>query len=338
MMRLAGSVAAVLVAFSAAGQLEWDTQAWEHHMEPGQEQVSTTYSFRNTGDAPITIGRITSTCGCTVPELDKRRYEPGESGEIEAVFNAGRLTGRQSSTIVVMTDYEASPTYVLRMIVHIPEVLRLSTNTLTWTVGEAPEPRTIDIHGGLEEPVHIRAVESSTPQIETQLEELEPGARYRVTAAPTDTSSPVFGVIRISAQHSGDEQATVNAHARVLPESHTLSQAPPARQVPATRPNPSGQSSATIEPRMLVWRENEGSHPKQLRVRIEGDDPVVLTGVRPSNDDFLHIFQETEAGREYVLTLTPRGTDTPARTIFQFESDSELERPVAAVGVVLAGS
>ena len=48
-------------------------------METGQERVSTVFSFRNAGEEPITIERITSTCGCAVAELEQGRYAPGAS-------------------------------------------------------------------------------------------------------------------------------------------------------------------------------------------------------------------------------------------------------------------
>ena len=60
-----------------------------------------------------------------------------------AAFVPGRLTSRQSSSIIVTTDRQESPRRVLRMVVHVPEILRLSTNTLTWGVGEEPEAKTI---------------------------------------------------------------------------------------------------------------------------------------------------------------------------------------------------
>ncbi|MFP4173402.1 MAG: DUF1573 domain-containing protein [Candidatus Hydrogenedentota bacterium] len=115
MIRCGAMGLAFLVTFSAAAQLQWDTQESEHYLEPGQEQVKTAFTFQNLGDGPVTIERISSTCGCTVPELEQRRYEAGESGEIEAVFEAGRLTGRQTSRIIVRTDDEDSPTHVTKI-------------------------------------------------------------------------------------------------------------------------------------------------------------------------------------------------------------------------------
>ena len=336
MIRCGAMALAFLVTFSVAAQLQWDARESEHFMEPGQEQVQTTFSFRNVGDRTVTIERVSSTCGCTVTELDKRRYAPGESGEIEAVFAAGQLTGRQPSSIIVRTDEENAPAHILRMIVHVPEILRLSTNTLSWSLGGEDQAKSIQVRSGLDEPVHVKAVESSTDMIEAELEEVQPGTLYRITARPTDTSRPVFGVLRIVTDYPPDDPAVFSAHARVLPQEHMETQEP-VRRAPAQTGE---QPTVALEPRMLVWRPEEGAEPKQINVRVDSEDGETLEGVTASNDDFLHIFEEREKGRHYILTVTPRNTETPARTIFQFEPEagSDLNATVAALAVVLGSS
>ena len=48
---------------------------WDH------EKATHKFRFSNTGSETLVITDVRSTCGCTVPELDKKSYEPGESGE-----------------------------------------------------------------------------------------------------------------------------------------------------------------------------------------------------------------------------------------------------------------
>jgi hypothetical protein len=59
------------------------------------------FKFKNAGDALLRIGKIHSTCGCTVPELSKKEYAPGESGVIKATFNAGRGVGTVTKRLYV---------------------------------------------------------------------------------------------------------------------------------------------------------------------------------------------------------------------------------------------
>jgi hypothetical protein len=52
------------------------------------------FKFTNTGDAVLKVNKkIESTCGCTVPELSKEEYAPGESGTITVKFSAPKQAG-----------------------------------------------------------------------------------------------------------------------------------------------------------------------------------------------------------------------------------------------------
>ncbi len=51
-------------------------------------------SFRNDGDAPLLILRVTSDCGCTVPSYPKDEIMPGDTASIKVRFNGkGREPG-----------------------------------------------------------------------------------------------------------------------------------------------------------------------------------------------------------------------------------------------------
>ena len=46
-----------------------------------------TFEFTNTGDAPLIITNILSTCGCTVPTKPTEPIMPGKSGKIGIKYN-----------------------------------------------------------------------------------------------------------------------------------------------------------------------------------------------------------------------------------------------------------
>ncbi|WP_411895875.1 DUF1573 domain-containing protein [Winogradskyella sp. A2] len=62
-----------------------------------------TFIFINTGDAPLVISRVKTSCGCTVPSYSKAPILPGESGEIKIKYDTKRL-GAFSKTITVMSN------------------------------------------------------------------------------------------------------------------------------------------------------------------------------------------------------------------------------------------
>lgn len=46
-----------------------------------------TFEFKNTGNAPLIISNVQSTCGCTVPSFPKDPIMPGKSGKIDVKYN-----------------------------------------------------------------------------------------------------------------------------------------------------------------------------------------------------------------------------------------------------------
>jgi len=62
-----------------------------------------TFSFTNTGNAPIVITQVKSSCGCTVPSYSKTPVLPGETSEIKVKYATNRI-GVFKKTITVMSN------------------------------------------------------------------------------------------------------------------------------------------------------------------------------------------------------------------------------------------
>jgi len=57
------------------------------------------FRFTNTGRGLLKIGKISRTCGCTVFQLDKKEYAPGETGTIKVIYTAGKSTATTQKSI-----------------------------------------------------------------------------------------------------------------------------------------------------------------------------------------------------------------------------------------------
>jgi hypothetical protein len=51
------------------------------------------FEFRNAGGETLRITDIKASCGCTVPELEKREYGPGEEGTLNVIFDPSNRSG-----------------------------------------------------------------------------------------------------------------------------------------------------------------------------------------------------------------------------------------------------
>jgi hypothetical protein len=74
-------------------------------INPEKDSILTvTFFLENKGDAPLVILKVTTSCGCTVPEWTKKPVEPGEKGFVKVVFNPKGFSGRFSKSIYVKSN------------------------------------------------------------------------------------------------------------------------------------------------------------------------------------------------------------------------------------------
>lgn len=75
--------------------------------------VDILFDFENKGDSDLEIKAINPTCGCTISELKKRTYKPGEKGQIPARFNPSGYNGQVTKSISVETNDPANQRVLL---------------------------------------------------------------------------------------------------------------------------------------------------------------------------------------------------------------------------------
>jgi len=66
------------------------------------------FTFENTGDKPIVLTNVKSSCGCTVPQWSKKPVQPGETSKIKVVYNT-TIPGKFSKTVTVYSNAGNSP-------------------------------------------------------------------------------------------------------------------------------------------------------------------------------------------------------------------------------------
>jgi len=57
------------------------------------------FEFTNTGDAPLIIKNVQSSCGCTIPTKPKDPILPGKKGKIEVKYNMNPGPIRKTITV-----------------------------------------------------------------------------------------------------------------------------------------------------------------------------------------------------------------------------------------------
>jgi len=78
------------------------------------EKLSYTFTFENKGKSDLIISSASTTCGCTVPKYDRKPIAPGNSGNIEVVFDTSGRSGMQTKTITVKSN-ASTPVVILKI-------------------------------------------------------------------------------------------------------------------------------------------------------------------------------------------------------------------------------
>lgn len=88
-----------------APKLQFTETAHDFGKVPQGPQIQYNFKFKNNGNAPLTIEKVQTSCGCTGATVgDKKEYAKGEEGQILVTFNTQGREGFQEKTLVVYSN------------------------------------------------------------------------------------------------------------------------------------------------------------------------------------------------------------------------------------------
>lgn len=209
---LAGGVGIALsqenVTTSTKGNLVFANLEKEIVLEVGETSKEISFGFTNKGQNPIRIVGIKSSCGCTVPEFEKKEYAPGESGILNVSFKSSSGVQNTSGTVLLVSDEEKDNFYTLRLLVTRKQVARLSSQKEEWEIGSAPVEREI-IVDIIEKGTHIIEVSSNNDAFDVRMVTIEPNQQYRIKVRPRTNEYPASGSLRL--QTTNEKQPFLTA-------------------------------------------------------------------------------------------------------------------------------
>ena len=97
-----------IAVFAQAGKAEIKFDKTSHNFGKFSEKQPVqkcTFTFTNTGTAPLVINQAIASCGCTVPAYTKTPILPGKKGEITVTYNGtGKFPGHFKKTSTVRSN------------------------------------------------------------------------------------------------------------------------------------------------------------------------------------------------------------------------------------------
>ncbi len=104
------------------GRVEISFREYEHDfgIVTEGEKVSYVFSFENKGSTNLVVTSVSTSCGCTAPKYDTKPIPPGGSGNVEVVYNASGMSGKQTKTVSVKSNASV-PVVLLRITAEVVE-------------------------------------------------------------------------------------------------------------------------------------------------------------------------------------------------------------------------
>jgi hypothetical protein len=203
-----------LLTAPARAELQWLKPVQDFQATPEQAKVEAHFAFKNTGSTTVTVKSITTSCGCTTASLDKKVYQPGEGGEIVAVYKFPFQHGALRKLVSVYTDDHPKEPALLEIRVFVHEPFEVKPALVYWRTGAAPEAKTVQlVADGY--PVHVKSVTSSNPRISATLQTVKAGEEYTVAIKPADTAQKEAAEISVLTDFPAGAPHSYTIHARI---------------------------------------------------------------------------------------------------------------------------
>lgn len=87
---------------------KWDKTTHEFGTLEQGKPTTATFTFTNTGKAPLLLTQVQGSCGCTATDYTKEAVAPGKTGYIKATYNAANA-GPFHKTVTVTANTEGGP-------------------------------------------------------------------------------------------------------------------------------------------------------------------------------------------------------------------------------------
>src|SRR5437867_3748881 len=137
------------------------------------------FVFTNTGDQPLEIGEIISSCGCVAAQNWSRGAESGKSGTIPVIFSASGIVGTEIMKPIRITCNDPTQSNVVLYIqATIYKPIDAVPPIAAFSFGpdfQTNETRTIRLMSNMEEPVTLSEPVCTNRSFRAELKTITPG-------------------------------------------------------------------------------------------------------------------------------------------------------------------
>lgn len=162
-----------------------------------------TFRFQNTGDAPLIISKVRSSCGCTAALLSAENLAPGEWGELKTTFNSKGFQGTVTKTVYVYSNDPDHPQTKFRLQGEVQKELMVTPRRLQFSAGKDTPPFTaaINLRNDGTTQLFLSDLKTTSKELQADLSstQLAPGesAQIAIRLTPNKDKSRFAGYVTL---------------------------------------------------------------------------------------------------------------------------------------------
>jgi hypothetical protein len=108
-----------LLAQAEAPRVVFEGKLWDFGKIKQGEAVSHEFIFRNEGNAPLRISRVTTSCGCTAALVSEKEILPGKEGRLKVTFDSHGYSGKVIKYIYFESNDPKAPQVELSIAIEV---------------------------------------------------------------------------------------------------------------------------------------------------------------------------------------------------------------------------
>jgi Protein of unknown function (DUF1573) len=170
------------------------------------------FKFKNEGAGILKISDVTKTCGCTVFELTKREYAPGEEGTIDVGYNASKASGPVTRHLYVLSNDKDNPRVELTINASIVQRIACDPEKLDYTIkGENAGVVVLTLHSVDDQNFAITAFNATSNAVSADFDPNKKAAKFvlktKIDTQKTGVNSS--GRVEITTSHPDCPTVTI---------------------------------------------------------------------------------------------------------------------------------
>jgi hypothetical protein len=237
-----------------SGQIKFENTVHDlGDVKPDSKNIAT-YTFTNIGKGTLKILDIQKTCGCTVPQLAKYDYAPGESGTIRVEYQASKLSGPILKHLFVMSNDPNNPRVEITVKANIVVKVEVEPRTVQFRF-DTPEANmpVVTLFSKDNKPFSIKSIESNGNAVTADIDPNVSATKFtvRLKADMEKLKTNMNGTIKFNITHPDIDMLLVSY--TTIPEFDTQ---PPSIIVRAA-------AAGKAEQREL-WVKNNYNEPFEI--------------------------------------------------------------------------